>query len=156
LPAARFAARRVALSGSAVLGRLAAIKSLLTLRVALQGADAAGARYVLVGVVVHQGNTLANGHYFSYCARPASGSPGSGSPTAAPASCDAAAGEAAHADEGTDGGTDGHEALPAGGSRQPLQSNKLRWFYASDSHVKAASWEQVAASEAYILIYVRV
>ena len=36
---------------------------------AVQGPDAAGARYALVGVVEHQGTTLSNGHYVAFVQR---------------------------------------------------------------------------------------
>ena len=45
------------------------------------------------------------------------------------------------------------ESLAAG--REKLDANKLLWFKASDAHVKIVSWDQVAACEPYLLMYVR-
>ena len=45
------------------------------------------------------------------------------------------------------------ESLAAG--REKLNAGKLLWFKASDAHVKLVSWEQVAACEPYLLMYVR-
>lgn len=39
--------------------------------------------------------------------------------------------------------------------REKLDAHKLLWFKASDAHVKVVSWEQVAACEPYLLLYVR-
>lgn len=181
----------------------------------MQGKDAAGAHYVLVGAVVHIGHSLATGHYVSYSARsPAMSSTNSSSTTASRSSKSSgssgtmnagAANETAGKEEGASGGggkssggadasssedaaafappsgafgaaNGGGSGLPANGGadheegpsekegdapwplprRPELRSDLLRWFYASDSRVSPATWEQVAACEAYILIYSRV
>ena len=45
------------------------------------------------------------------------------------------------------------ESLATG--REKLDADKLLWFKASDAHVKVVSWDQVAACEPYLLMYVR-
>ena len=177
----------------------------------MQGEDAKGAQYSLVGVVEHQGS-MAGGHYISYSARLPGGQPASPStsgqspePTApangyattvplrTAASSEAAVqkesvpnGKAAARSMGdsnpdqigsasvskaigksaADGGNEGaaqegakraalqlRESLA--GSRVRLDAEEMLWFKASDAHVKVVNWDQVAACEPYLLIYVR-
>ena len=149
----------------------------------MQGVDAGGARYVLVGVVEHRGSLMASGHYSNFSARhPSWGAPSprpqderSGSPSKA--SChasDAAPAEGARgvaavapsqrpahaaagvAEAGGGCGAAGFAAAARAAAQQLGDPTALQWFHQSDAHVKRVPWETVAAAEAYILVFVRV
>jgi hypothetical protein len=67
---------------------------------------------------------------------------------------DGAKGMASVADEVLKMAVEELQASPAA-SREKLDAQKVLWFRASDSHVKLVSWEQMAACEPYLLMYVR-
>ena len=120
----------------------------------VQGPDAAGVRYTLVGVVEHRGSQLSSGHYSAYVqrglqatARPA----GSQQPSRN-------ASEASEASELTEASSAGHSQSPTSeGSFEDAASleHDRRWFYVSDATVSPSTQEAVAACEAYILLYMR-
>jgi len=177
----------------------------------VQGEDAKGAQYSLVGVVEHQGS-MAGGHYISYSARlpggqpappstsgqsPEPTAPANGYATTAPERT-AASSEAVQKESVPNGkaaarsigdsnphqigsasdskaigksaadGGDQEGAVQEGAKRSALQlreslaesrvrlgAEEMLWFKASDAHVKVVDWDQVAACEPYLLIYVR-
>ena len=165
---------------------------------AVQGKDAGGAQYSLVGVVEHQGS-MVGGHYISYSARLPDGQPAqpasslepalettarANGPTKAATPKKAGTSKGAQQDGPVPNGKakSGNEAAKQGGggdkgtasaadeglmkaakelraslaaSRKSFDAEKMLWFRASDSHVKLVSWEQVAACEPYLLMYVR-
>ena len=164
----------------------------------MQGEDAGGAQYLLVGVVEHQGS-MAGGHYISYSARLPDGQPAqpassSEAASEAPARVNGPTNAATPKKAGTSKGAQQNGVVPNGkaksgskvakqgdggdkgtasaaderlkraakelraslaASRKSFDAEKMLWFRASDSHVKLVSWEQVAACEPYLLMYVR-
>ena len=129
----------------------------------MQGPDAQGVQYALVGVVEHRGSQLSSGHYAAYVQRGlqsplqhAAAPPATQSqPSATSAEAVEPAAEAKEQGAGVDSSQPSAEAAAPAQAAAPTAQER-RWFYASDAMVTPATQEAVAACEAYILLYMRV
>ncbi len=117
-------------------------------------ARSSGSAYQLVGLIEHQGASLRSGHYVAYVKRRLQlGAAGGGAGSVA-SDNHADQSEQARADSGGGGGT-GCSTGMEGGLTAVAAADAEQWYCASDTHVRAVTRQQVAAVQAYVLMYVR-